>query len=85
MVDDAERDRWLEPGTLTLRTSQENRSARFDAVDGGIIEVWLTAKGPQKASVQVQQTKLADEAAIAAWRARWKPRLQRLADVLTRT
>ena len=60
----------------------EHRSARFDTAEGGIIEVWLTAKDPQKASIQLQQTKLADEAAVAAWRDRWKPRLQQLADLL---
>jgi hypothetical protein len=87
LVDEAERDRWLEPGTLHLRTAREHRSARFDATEaqGGIIEVWLTARGPDRASIQLQQGKLADEAAVAAWRDRWKPRLQRLADTLTRS
>jgi hypothetical protein len=83
-VDESIRDQWLEPGTLTLRTAQKNRSARFDAMDGGTVEVWLSAKGPEKTSVQLQQGKLADDAAVAAWRDRWKPRLQRLADILTR-
>lgn len=82
LVDEAERDRWLESGALTLRTAQEHRSARFDAAEGGIIEVWLTAKGPHKASLQLQQSKLPDVAAIEEWRQRWKPRLQRLAGLL---
>ncbi len=82
LVDEVERDRWLDPGALTLRTTQEHRSARFDAAEGGIIEVWLTAKGPGKASLQLQQSKLPDEAAIEQWRQRWKPRLQRLAALL---
>jgi hypothetical protein len=83
IVNEAERDRWLDPGTLTLRTATEHCSARFNAVEaGGIIEVWLTRKGPQKASLQLQLIGLADEAAIEAWRERWKPRLQRLAAIL---
>jgi hypothetical protein len=83
LIDETARDRWLAPGTLTLRTAQAHCSARFDTADGGIIEVWLTAKGPHKASVQLQQGKLADEAATGQWRHQWKPRLQRLADILT--
>ena len=82
LVNEAERDRWLDPGALTLRTAQEHRSARFDAAEGGIIEVWLTAKGPHKASVQLQQSKLPDEAAIEEWRQCWKPRLAQLAAFL---
>lgn len=80
-VDSELRDRWLEAGTLELRTAQEDRSARFD-IAGGILELWLTDKGPNKASVQLQQGKLPDQAAVEAWRGFWKARLTRLAALL---
>lgn len=85
-VDDGERDRWLEPGTLTLRTGQEHRSARFDvaeAAGGGILELWLTDKGPEKSSMQIMQGKLADEAAVEKWRRLWKGRLTCLSAYLS--
>lgn len=77
------RARWLDPGTLDVRTTQPGRSARFDFRDGTTrVQAYFTAKGPAKAGVQVQHERLADAAAVEATRAFWKERLRRLADVL---
>ena len=78
-TDESERDRWLEPGTLTMRTAQAGRSARFDLADGGILALWFTDKGPEKSSVALQLDKLTAKAAANAFRETWKARLADLA------
>ena len=78
-VDERIRDEWLESGTLRLRTSQPNRSARFDVLaDGTRLQVNFTAKGEAKASAALQHEKLRSTDDIEAWRAFWKARLERL-------
>lgn len=74
------RDRWLDPGTLSLRRSTPGRSARFDVAGGGRLAIFVTAKGPAKCSVALQHEKLPDAEAVARWRAFWKERLTRLGD-----
>lgn len=80
-LDDEERDQWLPPGTLSLRTAQEGRSARFDVAGGGILALWFTDKGA-KSSVQLQQEKLPTKADADAFRAAWKGHFARLAGYL---
>ena len=82
-TDEAERDRWLEPGTLALRTAQDNRSARFDlAGEGGILALWFTDKGPGKSSVALQLDKLPSKEAADEFRETWKAHLADLAGYL---
>ncbi len=82
-VDEAQRDRWLAPGTLSLRTSQENRSARFDDNDfGGIVALHFTDKGEGKSSVSMQIEKLPSRESIDERKATWKARLNDLAAYL---
>lgn len=83
LTDEAIRDRWLEPGTLRLRSSNTDRAASFDAPDGTRLAAVFTEKGPAKSSVAVQHDRLADATAVDLWRAFWKPRLERLATLLT--
>jgi len=75
------RDAWIEPGTLHLRTSQKNRSARFDVLiePDTRLEVWLTDKGPEKSSAALQHVKLESADDLTPWKAFWKTRLERLA------
>jgi hypothetical protein len=80
-VDDTTRDAWLGAGTLTLRTSLSGKSARFDSAEG-IVAMWFTAKGDDKASVQVQVEKLSSKEAVAEFKALWKGRLANLANSL---
>ena len=80
-VDEARRDLWLAPGTLSLRTAQDARSARFDDLEyGGIVALWFEARGPGKASVGVQIEKLPSQDAVVERKAVWKARLAHLAD-----
>ena len=82
-IDDAARDQWLPPGTLTLRTAQEGRSARFDIAGGGILALWFTNKGA-KSSVQLQQETLPSKNAADDFHAEWKGHLTALAACLAR-
>ncbi len=82
-LEEAERDQWLPLGTLTLRTAQEGRSARFDVSGGGILALWFTDKG-DKSSVQVQQEQLPAKADADAFRATWKAHFAHLVEYLKR-
>ena len=82
-VEEAARDRSLEPGTLRLRTAQPDRSARFDVVANGTrLAVNFAAKGDAKARVQIEHQKLPIVEDVDTWRAFWKARLARLAALL---
>lgn len=84
LVEDELRDQWLEPGTVQLRTSQPDKSARFDVVaSGALLTVNLVAKGDAKASIQIQEQRLPAAAEVEPRRAYWKDRLDRLAALLT--
>lgn len=79
-VDESQRNNWLPPGTLTLRTAQDGKSARFDDNEsGGIIALWFTDKGETKSSVSIQIEGLPDKTAADARKALWKTRLNDLA------
>lgn len=83
-VDGPLRDQWLEPGTLRQRTSQPNRSARFNVIASGtLLTVTFTVKGEAKASVHLQELKLPAADDVEPRKAFWKARLNRLATLLT--
>jgi len=71
--------RWLEPGTVTLRSTTPGKSARFDVAAGGRMSVWVTAKGEAKSGVSLQHERLPDAEAVAMWKSFWKERLEVLA------
>lgn len=79
-TDEHLRDRWLEPGTVVMRSSTPGKSARFDVTAGGRLSLWVTGKGAEKCGVSLQHEKLEDEDAVATWRAFWKERLGVLAE-----
>lgn len=78
------RARWLPGVALTLRKATPHRSVRITWGDGSSVEVWLTAKGGGKSSVQVAHRKLADKTAVTRTKAFWSERLDALAEVLAR-
>jgi hypothetical protein len=83
-VEPDERERWLEGIELRNRTSQPNKSARFDVLpEDGRLAVTFVAKGPDKAAAQLQQERLTDAEEVARWKAIWKEQLDRLAATLT--
>ena len=80
-VEPARRNRWLAPGTLRTRpgTGTVGRSARFDAVDGRLVHIWIEAKG-DRSSVAVTCERLAGPDEVSAQRAVWRERLGHLAE-----
>jgi hypothetical protein len=83
-AEEPERDRWLEPGTLAVRTAREAKSVRFDFRGGASRAVaYVEPKGEAKATVTVQHEKLPDAGSVEEMRAFWRERLERLATVLS--
>jgi hypothetical protein len=82
-VEPDERERWLEGIELRNRTSQPNKSARFDVLpEDGRLAVTFVAKGPGKSAAQLQQERLADADDVARWKALWKEQLAGLGSYL---
>jgi uncharacterized protein YndB with AHSA1/START domain len=78
-----QRNRWLEAGTLTARSSKPGRAAAaFDLSDGSRMTVYLEERASGSTAVQVVHTKLAGTEDVASRRAFWRARLQRLADLM---
>lgn len=78
------RSRWLEAGTLTLRTSRPGTSARYDFRDGnGRLMAYFESKGRGKSTVHIQHERLDSAEAVGEMRAFWKERLGKLNEILT--
>lgn len=68
--------KWL-GASMKLRTANPGKSARFDGPEaGGVVAIWLTVKGPEKTSVSVQHSQLAQSDA-PRMKAYWKAALER--------
>jgi hypothetical protein len=68
---------------VRLRTAQPHRSARFDVVErGSRVSATFTSRGPEKASVQLQQLGLPDAEAVDAARVSWRAYLDRVGEAL---
>jgi hypothetical protein len=77
------RSTWLDRGMLRIRTTQKNKTARFDFQGGGSrVVAWFDPKDRNKTTVTVQHEKLPDAAAVEEMRSFWKERLARLAETL---
>lgn len=76
------RNRWLEPGTLRIRTSQPGRTARFDGPDGSRVIMYVEPKGVGKTTVGVQVERITEADGVERARSFWKERLGRLGDAL---
>lgn len=76
------RSRWLPGVKLVVRKAVPAKSIRITWPDGTNVEGWFTSRGPGKATVAVQHTKLPDRDALERSRAYWGERLDALAVVL---
>lgn len=76
------RARWLPGVGLTVRTATRDRSLRMTWPDGTAVQLWFTAKGPERSQVQVQHARLPDRAAADRLKGWWGERLDALAGVL---
>jgi hypothetical protein len=82
-IDARRRGRWLESGTLRIRTTHKDRTARFDFRDGvSRVLVYFEGKGPEKSTVTVQHERLPDGDAVEEMRSFWRERLARLGKIL---
>ena len=78
-VDEGVRRQWLTDGTMSLRTSQPVKTARFDWGDGTTrILVTFDAKGPMKSSAHVSHERLPDETVAEVAKAQWRKRVTAL-------
>lgn len=83
-VEPAGRERWLGDTEMRLRTSQPNRSARFDWQDGSSrVSAYFTDKGG-KSAVKVQHGQLPTAEGAEAMKLSWRARLAELQRVLER-
>jgi hypothetical protein len=83
IVEDEERSHWMNGIALRRRTSQPNKSARFDVLPGDLrLSAYFTSKGAGKSSVQFQQERLPDAAAVEHWKTIWKEQFTHLAAYL---
>jgi len=78
-VDEPTRKQWLTDGSMSIRSSQRGKIARFD-LDGGPTRVFVTfeAKGPSKATAHVTHERLPDTGAAEVAKATWKNRVAAL-------
>jgi uncharacterized protein YndB with AHSA1/START domain len=78
-----QRSRWLERGTLKVRTTLKNRTIRFDFRDGtSRVVAFFDPKDRNRTTVTVQHEKLPDAGAVEEMRAFWKERLAGLGEIL---
>jgi hypothetical protein len=79
-IEVARRDTWLAPGTITTRprTGSPGKSGRFDAADGRLVGLYLTAKG-DRTGATVTCEGLAGPDEVETVRAAWRARLADLA------
>ncbi len=85
-VDEGMRTRWLTDGSMSLRTSQPDRTARFDWGDGTTrVLVTFEAKGPSKASAHVSHERLPDADVAEIAKSLWKKRVTALKTFLEST
>lgn len=83
LVEEDERTQWLDGIELRLRTSQPNRSARFDVLTADRrLAVNFLARGDSKAAVQFQMERLPQAEDVTTWKAIWKTQFDYLADYL---
>ena len=78
------RARWLPGIKLMVRKATPDRSVRMTWPDGTSVEVWLTAKGPDKSSAQVAHRRLPSRESAAETKRFWSERLDALGALLTR-
>jgi hypothetical protein len=85
-VDDPARRRWLTDGSMSLRTSQPGKVARFDWDDGPTrVLVTFEAKAPSKATAHVAHERLPDADSAETAKALWKSRVAALKSILEET
>jgi len=82
-VDGGLRKRWLPGAVMSLRTSQPQRTARFDWGDGATrVCVWFTAKGKARSHAALLHERLPSARAAKKARLYWLERMNALKTLL---
>jgi hypothetical protein len=82
-VNPRSRRKWLTDGTMSLRTSQPGRTARFDWGDGSTrLSVSFDDKGPSRSAVAVAHERLPDADEAETTKLWWRERLSDLKSFL---
>jgi Domain of unknown function (DUF4287) len=85
-VDERTRNRWLTDGSMSLRTAQPGKIARFEWGEGpSRVFVTFEEKGPSKATAHVTHERLPDPDAADSAKADWKKRVASLKAFLEST
>jgi hypothetical protein len=85
-VNERTRRQWLLDGSMSPRTSQPDKVARFDWGDGATrVMVTFEAKGPAKSTAYVVHERLGDPDAAETAKSEWKKRLVALKSLLEST
>ncbi len=82
--DKRNRNKWLGPVELTVKTAIRGRSMRITWSDGKPVEMSFVAKAPGKSTVTVTHHRLPDRAAVDRVQAEWAARLEALGALLSR-
>jgi hypothetical protein len=78
-VDDERRGQWLADGSMAIRSSQPEKTARFDWDDGSTrFLVTFESKGAAKSTAYVAHERLPDPGAAEAAKVAWRQRLTTL-------
>lgn len=72
------RQSWLPGIEWKVRKETADRSIRLEWPDGRPVELWFTAKGEAKSSVQIQHRKLPSKEEVARVKDEWAGRLEAL-------
>jgi hypothetical protein len=82
-VDARRRRRWLTDGAMRVRTSQADRTARFDWEDGSTrVNVSFVEKSPSRSTVAVEHQRLPDADDAERAKVSWRRRLADLKSLL---
>ncbi|CAL9345176.1 hypothetical protein SUDANB121_00364 [Nocardiopsis dassonvillei] len=81
-VEESVRERWLADPELTVLSDNPPRRVTADLDDGTRVVLYLTARGTDRVSVAVEQSRLADQEAAAEAKEFWREHLGRLKALL---
>lgn len=77
-AEDTQRNSWMPEVDWKVRKATAHRSIRLEWSDGCPVELWFTAKGEAKSSVQIQHRKLASKEDIPRIKEEWTTRFEDL-------
>jgi uncharacterized protein YndB with AHSA1/START domain len=82
-VDDVNRNKWLPDASMSIRTSQPHKSARFDWEGGSTrVVAWFENRGTSKSTVSMAHERIPDADEAENMKAMWRESLAELKTLL---